>query len=475
MQTLLASRTQRNTPAVQQQALDLFRQLLALQGTPSPRAPAHRRPFYHRVWFPLIVLWYLIWQRLQPKPALEKVIIDARRGGADALESSGRKPWSQRIVSNATTAYSKARQRLPLAWVQQCFATLAGELTKLVAPPNPAALPLILWDGSTLRLRPHRDIAQEFPPHRTRRKKSYWCVARVVVGFCAHSGVALAAQMSGLQASEQALAVRQILGWGSAALHLGDRNFGVWRVVRAAVQSRGHALVRLTRVRAGALSAGRPLKPGLDLPVQWSPTRHDQVDRGLNKEAVSGRLVVVPVRRRGFRPQKLFLFTTLLDAQLYPPTALAALYAVRWEVELNFRTVKVTMGLAQLEVKSAAMAQKEFYAGLMAYNLVRGLMGLAAQQAGCTPQRISFASAQTQLVATLAIVFRSWIPECQRQAEWDLLLREVSRALLPKRKKPRPSEPRQQNYPPRVFPVLQCSRKQARQQLKKQQMKSSCH
>jgi hypothetical protein len=419
-----------------------------------------------------MVLWYLIWQRLQPKHTLEAVIIDARRGGADGLETGGQKPWSQRIVSHATTGYSKARQRLPLVWVKQCFTMAAGKMNKLMAPLNAPVLPLILWDGSTLRLRPHGDIPKQLPPHRTRRKKSYWCVARVVVGFCAQSGVALAAQMGGLQASEQTLAVRQILAWGSAALHVGDRNFGVWRVVRATVQSRGHALMRLTRVRAHKLSGGRPLDPGLDLSVQWSPTRHDQVDRGLSKAAVSGRLVVVPVRRRGFRPQNLFLFTTLLDAQLYPPQELAALYGVRWEVELNFRTVKVTMGLAQLEVKSAAMAQKEFYAGLMAYNLVRGLMCLAAQRAGCHPKRVSFASAQAQLVATLGIVFRGWILEAQRQAEWQWLLAEVSCALLPRRKKQRPSEPRKQNYPPRVFPVLQGSRKQARQQLKKQQMKS---
>lgn len=472
MQTLLASRTQRNTPTVQRQVLQLFQQLLALQTLP-PMLPRAGRQFYHRIWFPVITLWYLIWQRLQSNHSLQAVVIDARSGGADALACGQHQAWSQRIVSTATTAYSKARQRLPLHWVKESFRQLAGRLSQWVPPPSPPPLPLVLWDGSTLRLRPQGDIAKKFLPHRTRRKKSYWCVARVVVGFCAHTGVALAAQMSGLHLSEQALAVRELLAWGSAALHLGDRNFGVWRVAGAAAQGGGHCLVRLTRVRAQKLSGSALLKAGLDLAVQWSPSLHDQVDRGLKKQAVAGRLVVVRVQRgRGFRPETLFLFTTLLDAQSYTPQELAKLYGYRWEVELNFRTVKATMDLAQLEVKSAAMAEKEFYAGLMAYNLVRGLMCLAAQQAGCPPQQLSFATTRAHLVLTLALVFRAWIPKAQRWAQWTWLLEEVSRAVFPRRKKQRPSEPRMQNYAPRVFPVLQCSRKQARKQLKQQRMKS---
>jgi hypothetical protein len=328
-----------------------------------------------------------------------------------------------------------------------------------------------LWDGSTLRLRPWGDLPKKFPPHRTRRPKSYWCVARVVVGFCAGSGVALAAQMASLHLSEQAMAVGLILA-ARPALHLGDRNFGVWRVVRAAVQSGGQALVRLTGARANKLATGRRLKPGLDLAVEWTPSPHDQVDRGLAKKGVAGRLVVVRAQRQGFRTQTLFVFTTLTDPVAYPPQRLLALYGMRWQVELNFRTVKATMGLAQLEVKSADLAQKEFYAGLMAYNLVRGLMGVAARAAGCAPETLSFARARTCLTATLGSLWLSWLPAAARGEHWQRLVEEVSRARLPRRKKPRPSEPRAQCYAPRVFPPLRTSRAQARRQLRKQHAKS---
>jgi hypothetical protein len=176
--------------------------------------------------------------------------------------------------------------------------------------------------------------------------------------------------------------------------------------------------------------------------------------------------------RQGFRPQKLYLFTTLIDAAADPPQRLLALYGLRWQVELDFRTVKATMGLGPLEVPSTDLAQKEFYAGLMAYNLVRGLMGLAARTAGCSPSQRSFAMARTQWVAALSLLWLGWVPEPQRWNQWEWLLTEASRARLPQRKKARPSEPRKQWHEPQVFPPMRGTRAQERRQLKKQQMKS---
>jgi hypothetical protein len=468
MPTLLSSTKGRADVSVRAQLLQLFSQLLALEAVEQTLDQTQRR-FYRRIWCPVLTLWYLIWQRLQCHHTLQAVVSDLRQGGADALRPAGKKPLSQRVISQATTAFSQARGHVPWAWVRDCFSRLAQRLAGLAAPTE--GLPVQLWDGSTLRMRPLGDLPQHFAPHRTRRKQSYWCVARVVVGFCASSGVALAAQMASLHRSEQALAVGLILA-ARPALHLGDRNFGVWRVVRSAVQSGGQALMRLTGARAHKLAAGWRLKPGLDLAVEWTPSPYDQVDRGLVKKEVVGRLVVVRAQRPGFRTQPLMLFTTLTDTLAYPPQRLLAFYGMRWQVELNFRTLKATLGLAQLQVKSADLAQKEFYAGLMAYNRVRGLMGVAARVAGCAPQALSFAAARTQLTAILGILWLRWLPTWVRREHWQRLVQEVSRAQLPRRNKPRPAEPRAQCYAPRVFPPLRTSRVQAHRQLKIQHVKS---
>lgn len=471
MQRLLSSRTERAAEATRCQLLELFRQLLALEGV-ERTLTSTGRCFYRRAWCPLVTLWYLTWQRLSPEHTLAAVVNDARRGGADALRP-GPRLLSAQLRSRATTAFAKARARLPLPWLQAVFTATAVRLAAL-GPTVQAltALPIILLDGSTLRLRPFPNIRKYFPPHRTRRKKSYWCVARVVVGFCAATGVALQAIMGSIHQSEQALAVRLILATAARALYVGDRNFGVWRVVRAIVQAGGQGLVRLTGVRARCLAAGRRLKPGLDLVIRWSPSAHDQVDRGLKKEAVVGRLVVVRVSRRGYRTQVLCLFTTLTDVSAYPPAELVRLYGGRWEVELNFRTVKAAMDLDQLEVKSADLAQKEFYAGLLAYNLVRGLMSVAARAAGCAPGQLSFAAARTALMSVLAVLWLGWVPASRRAQQLEWLCEEVGRARLPRRKKNRPSEPRAQWHEPQAFPSMRGTRAQARRKLKKANQKS---
>jgi putative transposase len=438
----------------------LFCRSLALAGLQTPQGS------YERLWTPLITLWYLIWQWLQPKHTLDRVVLDARRGGADRL-CRPTKRLSRGIQSKATTAYSDARQRLPLEWVRQCFGQLAAALLLLGQGPGRPELAVELLDGSTKRLRPHGDMGQHFPAHRTRRKRAYWCVARVLVSFCARTGLATAARIASLHVSEQALAVQLILEAAKRVLYIGDRNFGVWRVVRAAVQGGSQALVRLTQVRARRLLGRKHLPALVDRRLVWSPSAHDQVDPGLQKQPVTGRLIILRAHRRGYRPQTLYLFTTLADTQAYPPERLLELYGWRWRVELNFRTVKSTMQMDQSEAKSADMVCKEFYAGLMAYNLVCALMAAAAQASGCHPLELSFTKVQGLLASALTELFLTCMSGPARQGRLQWLLAEAAAARLPRRRKPRPNEPRAQYHKPQVFPPLKTSRQEARDALQK--------
>ena len=471
MHTILYAYYQKNassqpTPKVAPAAaLRLFSRSLALAGLPAPKGA-----YYERLWTPLITLWYLTGQWLQSKPTLEKVVADARRGGADRLCRPGKR-LSQGLRSKATTGYSDARQRLPLEWVQLCFVKLAAALLSL-GPWRSQELPVELLDGSTKRLRPYGDIPQQFPPHRTRRKQAYWCVARVLVSFCAATGIATAARLASLHVSEQALAVQLILAAAKRLLYIGDRNFGVWRVARAAVQGGGHVLVRLTQVRARRLWGRKRLPAFLDLALVWSPSAHDQVDPGLEKQPVTGRLISIKTQRRGYRPQTLYLFTTLTDVQAYPPQRLLELYGWRWRAELNFRTVKSTLQMDQSEAKSADMVRKEFYAGLMAYNLVRGLMAAAAEQSGTRPLELSFSKVQGLLASVIAELFMAWMSGPARLNRLQWLLGDAATARLPQRRKRRPSEPRAQYHKPQVFPTLNGSRQEAREAPKKSPLKS---
>jgi len=451
------------------QLLAFFTRLLAQPlGQSGPLARLGHRRFYDRLWSPRLTLWYLLWQRLHLDPTLDAVVKDARGGGADTL-CAPHKKLSARLRSRATTSYSDARQRLPLRWLRQAFTHFTQLLRANVQGLDWCGLSVALLDGSTLRVRPYGNLAKRFAPAANQHGDSYWCLIRVVVGFCANSGLALATGLGPNTVSEQALAVPLILR-AAAHLWIGDRNFGVWRIARAAFQTHGHVLLRLTEVRARRL-LGRALSDGLDAPVRWTPTRHDQADAGLERLPVDGRLVGVGLRRPGFRTQWLYLFTTLGDPTLFPAAELVARYGVRWHVELNLRYLKAQLGLGQLEVKSARRAIKQWYAGLLAYNLIRGVMLGAAAAAAVAPLPLSFAQSRRLVRETLRAWQRTAEPAV-RQALWEQLLADVAATRPRRRQKPQPNEPRRKRAVPETFPPLRGTRAAARRQLEEQLLKS---
>ena len=69
------------------------------------------------------------------------------------------------------------------------------------------------------------------------------------------------------------------------------------------------------------------------------------------------------------------------DVRRYLAEELAELYFNRWEVELFFRDIKITMGLDVLRCLTAEMIRKEILMYFIAYNCVRRLMREAAKEA----------------------------------------------------------------------------------------------
>jgi hypothetical protein len=447
------------TPA---QLLLFFVQLLphrALRKLPALQA----KGFYNRLFNPLVTLWYLLFQRLHPDHSLDAAVSDARSGGADRIN----KKLSRQLVSNSTASYSNARQRLPWEFLAQALSLQGHKIIGLSPTTLWRGWVIALLDGSTVRMRPHGRMAKEFPPNRNQYRRPYWCLMRVVVCFCALSGAALDCAMGSLHVSEQVLACRIILDSLTKSLFIGDRNFGVFRVAQAAREAGQAVLLRMTDSRARKL-LGRALQVG-DHAVSWEPTRQDQLQPACSPEPLPGRLLVVGLQRKGFRSQRLCLFTTLPNTADYSVPELARLYGLRWHIELNLRYLKAQLDLVQLEAKSPEMARKEWLAGLLAYNLIRAAQLCAALHKGISPLTLSFSSVRRRLEDWLNQFART-----QRQAcvPWAETLQQMGHCSLPRRRKARPNEPRAQRHLRLPYAPLFGSRASARRHLKKYASKS---
>jgi len=412
-----------------------------------------------------VTLWYLLFQWLNPDHTLDAVLTDARAGGADRLNAK----LSRNLVSASTGPYSDARTRLPEDFLAQALRLQASRITGQ-SPTTTLWNDMVvsLLDGSTLRLRPYGDIPQEFAPHSNQhQKKTYWCLMRVVVTFCCLAGAALDCALGSTHLSEQALGSEIILRAVGRCLFLGDRNFGIFRIVQSARHAHKHVLLRMTEARALKL-LGHALRAG-DFDILWKPTRHDQLQPACSTEPVQGRLIIARLECPGFRAQWLCLFTTLTDPLQYPSQELVKLYGLRWHVELDLRYVKTQMEAAQLEVHSAAMARKQWLACLLAYNLIRAAMLSAALQQGIPPLTLSFSASRRRL--------QLWLRDFGRTladvlVSWERTLAEIGKCRLPKRHEPRPTEPRAKRHIRESFPPLVGSRAQAREKLRKQAGKS---
>jgi hypothetical protein len=99
------------------------------------------------------------------------------------------------------------------------------------------------------------------------------------------------------------------------------------------------------------------------------------------------------VHRPGFRPQDVFVATTLLDAKTYPADEVVALRGQRWNVETDIRHLKTTMRMEVLRSKTVEGIKKELAAFAVVYNLVRLVMVEAARRQQVSPRRLSFADA----------------------------------------------------------------------------------
>src|SRR5205085_10155279 len=115
-------------------------------------------------------------------------------------------------------------------------------------------------------------------------------------------------------------------------------------------------------------------------------------------ESLIMRQVSVDARGKGNRAEQFKVITTILDASI-GGGQIGSLYERRWDGELDIRSIKSTMKMDILRCKTPEMVRKEIWAHLLAYNLLRTVMAVAASANDVEPRAISFKGAKQTLTA----------------------------------------------------------------------------
>jgi len=153
------------------------------------------------------------------------------------------------------------------------------------------------------------------------------------------------------------------------------------------------------------------------------------------------------IRERYRRVREVTLVTTLLDPQRYPAAEIARLYERRWQVEVDLRDLKITLGMDVLKGHKVDTVTKELLVFLKNDNLVRLVTVRAAKRQRVKPYRISFIDALR------------WLQPPKLPQPLPIL---ITNPVRPDRLEPRCIKRR-----PKEYPVMKWPRRELRKRLKK--------
>jgi hypothetical protein len=295
------------------------------------------------------------------------------------------------LCSTHTGAYCRARQRLPMAMVS----TLARYTGRWVATHAPApwhwrGRPVRLVDGTTVAMPDTPANQAVYTQPGSQRPGLGFPLCRMVGIVCLGSGAVLNAAVGRYQGKggdEQSLLRSLLDTLQGGDLLVGDAFFATYFLL-CALRERGIDAVfeqhgsrqRTTDFRRGQRLATRDHLIVLQKPV-IKPDWMSQADYRKAPDALTVREL-----RTGGKT----LVTTLLCPNTTSKSDLKLLYRERWHVELDLRNIKTTLGMEMLSCRHPAMAIKEIWIYLLAYNLIRLMTAQAALLSHRLPRELSF-------------------------------------------------------------------------------------
>ncbi len=298
-------------------------------------------------------------------------------------------------------AVSKARARVPAAVWERLFVAAAADIPPAGAESYAFGLLVTAIDGTVFDLADTAEMREQF----TTPSKGRFPQARMVALVTCGNRWILAARIASSGTSEQVLADSLISDLRAGTINLADRGFfSMDRWIRASATG-AHLL---WRVKNGARSLPARLDRTLPDASAWvmlhesdamlARRRKTYGDKSLSRlPPVLARLVefTVTSRDRSGRPVKTSRYrvlTTLLDPGRYPAGQIAELYAERWQIELTYARLKVTLREpgTRLRGQTPELAYQELWALLTVYNALVRLAVTTAVDLNVDPDAISF-------------------------------------------------------------------------------------
>jgi len=340
------------------------------------------------VYTPAVTIWVFLSQCLSPDHSCREAV---------ARLAAWRVRQGLAPCSLDTGAYCTAREALPEATCRQ-LVRHTGRSVETEAPREWRwhGRQVRVVDGSTVTMPDTPENQAEYPQISGQRPGCGLPIARILVVFSLSVGTVLEAAIGryrGKQTGETGLLRSLVHTLEANEVVLADRCYAGWFDMAILVQRGVDLVIRKHAQRRTDFRAGRRLGKDDHVVRLSKPSRPEWMSPDqyatLPEELVL-REVRVRVTQRGFRTKLLVVVTTLIDADEFSADEIARLYRRRWQAELHLRSLKVALQMDHLRTKTPHRVQNEFYMHLVAYNLIRHTMAVAAFATKRYPWQISF-------------------------------------------------------------------------------------
>ena len=412
--------------------------------------------FYDSLYNPVTVLWLFLSQVIHANPTL-----------AATIESflAWRLGQGMSACSVDTGGYARARQRLPEKLLEM-LTLRCGRAAEQQAANGWRWLGRVVkvFDGSTVSMPDTPENQAAYPQSRSQAVGVGFPLARIGVLFSLSVGTVLSLEIrrwAGKFQSELAMLRDMFPLFDLGDILLTDRYLCSYLEI-AVLQSQGIDFVgRMHAHRNVDFRRGKWIGVEEHI-VEWNkPACADWMspaEYAALPPTMRMRELRYCVERDGYRPGTIVVATTLLDSASYPWEEVAELYGLRWDAEINLRSLKTMMNMDVLRCQTPDMVRKEIWAHLLAYNLIRTVIAQAAATHEKHPRQISFTRAMRTLEA-----FRPTLAHASR-AQLPVLYQEILKAIASHEIANRPDrlEPRQRKRRPKPYKLMTRPRNEAR-------------
>lgn len=306
--------------------------------------------------------------------------------------------------SFSASAYCQALQRLPVEVMRVLLRQFVEHRRADTAEvAGWLGLRVFFTDGSSCSMPDTPALQRRFDQPTEQRPGCGFPVAHLLTLFDAYTGMLVDVLASSWRIHDLTRVGELHPHLGLGDLLVADRGFCSFAHLATLRQQGIHAVIRVHGQRQVSFAKKQYTFAGVDWPLRcglddqlviWRKT--NKRSRVLSREAYDAlpeQLIVRQLRYRvtrpGYRTRRVILVTTLLDAKTYSAADLAALYHRRWQVEVNLRHMKETLGMRVLRSKTESGVERELLAFALVYNVVCSVMTVIALHLETTPERIS--------------------------------------------------------------------------------------